>query len=201
MLKYMLAGFRRLRTKLCLIRSRSVKEYGADVHVGKGSRLWAPKEIRIGRGVYIGKNVTVECNASIGNYVMIANDVALVGRNDHDYKKVGVPVRFAPWVGGEADSLYFDDQVTVCDDVWVGYGAIVMTGVTIGRGAIVAAGSVVVRDVSPYEIVGGNPAKKIGCRFAEEVWADHEFSVKHGVFRSSELGYRYWTVEPIGGGK
>jgi acetyltransferase-like isoleucine patch superfamily enzyme len=55
----------------------------------------------------------------------------------------------------------------VGDDVWIGYGAIILSGVTIGDGSIVASGSVVTKDVPPYVIVGGNPARKITERFTD----------------------------------
>ena len=54
------------------------------------------------------------------------------------------------------------------EDVWVGAGAIILTGVLIGGGAVVAAGNVVTKNVEPYSIVGGTPAKKIGQRFSNE---------------------------------
>jgi acetyltransferase-like isoleucine patch superfamily enzyme len=54
------------------------------------------------------------------------------------------------------------------DDVWVGYGAIIISGVRIGKGSIIASGSVVTKDVEPYSIYGGVPAKKIGNRFAND---------------------------------
>jgi len=63
-------------------------------------------------------------------------------------------------------------DTTVGNDVWIGYGAIVMPGVTIGDGAIVAAGAVVTRDVAPYTIVGGNPAVPLRQRFSNEIVAD-----------------------------
>ncbi len=62
----------------------------------------------------------------------------------------------------------------VGDDVWVGFGAIVLSGVRIGRGAIIAAGSVVTKDVEPYAIVAGNPAVKVGARFDNAEIAQHE---------------------------
>lgn len=51
--------------------------------------------------------------------------------------------------------------ITICDDVWIGAGAIILNGITIGKGAIVGAGSVVTKNVEPYTIVAGNPAKQI----------------------------------------
>jgi acetyltransferase-like isoleucine patch superfamily enzyme len=60
-------------------------------------------------------------------------------------------------------------KTTIGHDVWIGHGAIVNAGINIGTGAIIAAGSVVTKDVSPYEIVGGNPAKLIRYRFNEEI--------------------------------
>ena len=105
----------------------------------------------INEGCYIGPKV------SIGAYVMFAPRVAVVG-GDHRFDMPGTPMFFA----GRPDL-----PATVVEaDAWVGYGAILMAGVRIGRGAIVAAGAVVTRDVPPYEIHGGVPAKKIGERFS-----------------------------------
>ena len=60
------------------------------------------------------------------------------------------------------------------NDVWIGYGAIIVSGVRIGHGAIVAAGSVVLKDVAPYSIVAGNPARDVSQRFNEEQIKEHE---------------------------
>ena len=58
-------------------------------------------------------------------------------------------------------------NIVLKDDVWIGYGAIICSGVTIGQGAIIAAGAVVTKDVEPYSIVGGNPARLMKYRFDE----------------------------------
>jgi acetyltransferase-like isoleucine patch superfamily enzyme len=58
-------------------------------------------------------------------------------------------------------------------DVWIGHGAIIVAGVEIGEGSVVAAGSVVVKDVAPYTIVGGSPAQKIRERFSSTDLARH----------------------------
>lgn len=57
-------------------------------------------------------------------------------------------------------------NIIIGNDVWIGYGSIILGGVTIGDGAIIAAGSVVTKDISPYRIVGGNPARLIRLRFS-----------------------------------
>lgn len=63
-------------------------------------------------------------------------------------------------------------DTTVGNDVWIGYGAIIMPGVTIGDGAIIATGAVVSKDVPPYTIAAGNPANTVRKRFSEEVIGD-----------------------------
>ena len=61
--------------------------------------------------------------------------------------------------------------------MWIGYGSIIMSGVKIGRGAIIAAGSIVTKDIFPYDIVGGNPAKKISERFSSSEINLHELEL------------------------
>ena len=172
--------------------------YGDDIHIGKGCRLWAPDKIILGSHLYIGKDVHIEANLTLGSYCLVANRVAFIGRNDHDFSVVGVPVRFSPWIGSEKNkSQYRDVSVVVENDVWIGFGAIILSGVKIGRGAIIAAGSVVTSDVAPYTIVGGVPAKAIGRRFSDDsVINDHEKSIENGFFSSSELGFDHFIISP-----
>lgn len=154
---------------------RGSVRYGRNFHLGLWSVVWAPHALSIGHDVYIGKMCTVECDGAIGNGVMLANNVALIGRYDHDYRQLGKMIRHASWIG---DPDYAgrgrDSRVIIEDDVWVGYGTIVLSGVHIGRGAILAAGSVVTRDVDRYTIVAGNPAAPIGLRFTTEEIVIHE---------------------------
>jgi acetyltransferase-like isoleucine patch superfamily enzyme len=192
-----LAGVRRFRTWTTLRAKRKFLTYGADVHVGGGTRLWAPGHIRIGRSVYIGKQVSIEANADIGDYCMLANRVAFVGRHDHDMRQLGVPIRFASWIGdGDMAPEFREEEVRLEPDVWVGYGSILLTGIVVGRGAVVAAGAVVTKSVPPYAIVAGVPAKVVGYRFSKSEVNSHEPSVNGGVFRSSERGRKYFTIEP-----
>jgi len=148
---------------------------GDHVHIGLGSVVWAPHSLRVGSDVYIGKHCTIQCDGEIGNGVLVANSVGLVGKLDHDYRAVGIPATFAPWIGSPTRRSATDDPpLVIGNDVWIGYGAIVVSGVTVGRGAIVAAGAVVTHDVDPYSIVAGNPARPVGVRFGPDEAAEHE---------------------------
>ena len=193
------AGMRRLATRYRLSRCRApARVFGTDLHLGSRPRLWAPERIEIGDHSYLGHEVHIETNCRIGRHVLIANRVALVGRRDHDFRTLGVPVRFGHWVGSNGTpSPFRAEAVLIDDDVWLGYGATVLSGVHVGRGAIVAAGSVVREDVAAYTIVGGNPAVPIGKRFdsLEEI-AAHEAMIRNGTFRSSERGFDHWLVRP-----
>ncbi|MBL8324399.1 MAG: hypothetical protein JNJ89_05510 [Rubrivivax sp.] len=193
------AALRRIATRVRLARCKApLRRFGTDLHVGSRPRLWAPESIEIGDHCYLGHEVVIETNCRIGRFVIMANRVALVGRRDHDFRAPGVPVRFGHWVGSlKSPSPFRGEGVEIDEDVWVGFGAVLLSGVRIGRGAIVAAGSVVKNDVPPYTIVGGNPAVPIGRRFkTEEEIARHERMVAGGTYRSSEKGFDHWKVQP-----
>lgn len=150
-------------------------EIRAGVHIGLGSLLWAPDRLVVEDGVYIGRLCTIECDGRIGRRSLIGNHVAFVGRHDHDWRVVGVPMAEAPWIGNaDYHGQGRKYRVLIGPDVWVGHGAIILTGVSVGRGAIVAAGSVVTSDVEPYDIVAGNPAVTIGSRFDGGSICEHE---------------------------
>lgn len=142
---------------------------GKRFHCGRGVFLWAPNEITIGDDFYIGKYSIIETNCRIGNGVILANHVGIVGRYDHCYQQVGVPVRRALSIRDKDYSWKgINEMTTIGNDVWIGYGATIMSGVDIADGTIVAAGAVVTKDTEPYTIVAGLPAKKIGDRFESE---------------------------------
>ncbi len=137
------------------------------------SRIWSKNGLKIGDDVYIGKHCTIEVDGTIGRGVMIANNVGIIGRRDHRIREVGCLAVYCPWIG---DGAYCpeNNSITIGDDVWIGYGAIILSGIVISGGAVISAGSVVTKDVGPYSIVGGNPAKEIGQRFNAEECLDHE---------------------------
>jgi chloramphenicol O-acetyltransferase type B len=139
---------------------------GKNFHAGRGVFLWAKNNITIGDNFYLGKYSIIECDTIIGNNVIIANRVSLAGRYDHCFQQVGTPTRLASQI---RDKDYnwkgLNQKIIIEDDVWIGVGCTVLSGITIGIGSVVAAGSVVTKDVEPYTIYAGNPAKKIRNRF------------------------------------
>jgi acetyltransferase-like isoleucine patch superfamily enzyme len=142
---------------------------GRGFHAGRRVVMWAPNKITIGENCYIGRYSQIECDAEIGHNVIMANMVAFVGRYDHHFQHVGTPTRLAMQIRDpDYDWKGLDLKVVVGDDVWIGYGAIILSGVTIGEGAVVASGAVVTKDVEPYMVVGGNPARTICPRFADD---------------------------------
>ncbi|XZG71928.1 rhamnan synthesis F family protein [Chitinibacteraceae bacterium HSL-7] len=106
---------------------------------------------------------------SIGHFVSIAEDVRFVLGGEHDYDVLSTFPFRAKYLGIEEAKT--KGPIIVEDDVWIGYGSTILSGVTIGQGAVVAAGSVVTKNVPPYSVVGGNPAKVIKYRFEPEVIA------------------------------
>lgn len=131
------------------------------VRIPLSTALWSPhKDVTFGDRVQFGQNCRIQCDIQFGNSILMANNVAFVGKDDHNIDIPGKTI----WNSGRGDSK----KTFVGNDVWIGHGAIIVAGVSIGDGAIVAAGSVVVKDVEPCTIVGGNPARFIRNRFSTE---------------------------------
>ena len=146
-----------------------------------GKRTIIEKNVEIGDFTYFNSNkywITIESNVKIGSFCSIAPGVH-IGAGNHEYKYVTThPILFDKYYEKKlnllpnkqkAQGLKDKDKVTkIGNDVWIGLNAIIKRGITIGNGAIIAAGSVVVKDVPDYAIVGGNPAKIIKYRTTEE---------------------------------
>jgi chloramphenicol O-acetyltransferase type B len=130
-------------------------------------KLWAPNRIiEFGKNVQFGSNCILHCNAKFGDNILIASNVSFVGRDDHRFDVVGKAI----WDSPRGDNFSLEIE----NDVWIGHGAIVLSGVNIGTGSIIAAGSVVIEDIAPYSIVGGNPARFIRSRFSVDQIEMHE---------------------------
>lgn len=105
---------------------------------------------------YIGPNCLIYPRVRIGAYAMLANDVSIIG-GDHIFRKPGIPIIFSG--RGEIKETY------IGKDVWIGAYTKILTGVRIGDGSIIAMGSVVTKDVEPFSIYAGVPARKVKYRF------------------------------------
>lgn len=161
---------------------------GKKVTFGRGTTFYAKNNITIKDNVYIGKFCSLESDAIIGNNVLIGNQVGLIGKYDHNYKEIGKSIKDASWIGDKEYSwLGLNKKVIIEDDVWIGYGSIIFSGVKIGRGSIIAAGSVVTKDVKPYSIVAGVPAKIINMRFDKNEIYKHEIALYKNIQEIGDL--------------
>jgi chloramphenicol O-acetyltransferase type B len=139
---------------------------GEGFHSGLRVRIWGRQKVIIGRNFYIGRDSFIEADVVIGDNVMFGNRVAIIGRYDHHYQLPGTPMRLAPQIR-DAEYNWKGIGLTtfIENDVWIGYGSTVMGGITIGEGSIIGAGSLVTKDVEPYSIYAGSPARKVRGRF------------------------------------
>ncbi len=127
---------------------------GSDVNIEHGAYLGSGRGIELGDRSGIGVRSRI-ANAVIGNDVMMGPDVVFIGGN-HEFERTDIPMI--------AQGHRPSDPIRIGNDVWIGTRVIVLPGIRVGDGAILAAGSVVTKDVAPYDIVGGNPARVLGNR-------------------------------------
>lgn len=128
---------------------------GANVRVTQGVILWpGANEIIIGDYTDIGPYTAIYGKVTVGDHNLIAPHVMLAGGN-HGFLDTETPMRF------QKDTV---KGIVIENDVWIGANAVVVDGIRIGIGAIVTAGAVVTKNVDPYAIVGGNPARVIRYR-------------------------------------
>lgn len=137
---------------------------------------------RLGRGVGIGERVLVTDRVTVGDYTY-ANQGALlhsgvigrycsigqyaqVGPEEHPTSLLSTSPRVYGLLEGAGGVDEFPSPPQIGNDVWIGSGAVILQGCTVGHGAVVAAGAVVTKDVAPFAIVGGVPARLIKQRFS-----------------------------------
>src|SRR5262245_33911832 len=145
---------------------------GAYTQVGARSKLL---EVIMGDYSYVVNDSDI-AYATIGKFCSIAA-MTRINPGNHPMERASqshFSYRASAYFPGESDELEFfawrrSHPVTIGHDVWLGHGAIVLPGRTIGTGAVVAAGAVVTKDVPPYRIVAGNPARPIRQRFSEAI--------------------------------
>jgi len=131
-------------------------QIGHNVHIYPGVRIFTPRGLIIGNNVSISSYVVITTagNVSIGNNVLIGYGSKILSANHK------IPTNFGTIFGSGHDCK----PIVIKDGVWIGANVTVLPGVTIGEGAVVAAGAVVTKNVAPFTIMGGVPAKFIKKR-------------------------------------
>ncbi len=175
---------------------------GHAVKLGKGTSLRAgvavAGDVTIGRASFVNGPSVIRSGPSkikIGSFCSIAGGLTILAV-DHPIETPSTYQTnlgdFGPIFRGDASST---EEISIGSDVWIGRNCTILKGVSIGDGAIIAAGAVVVKDVEPYSIVGGVPAKIIKHRFAENIrewllktkwwdWPDEQVTANERFFRT-----------------
>lgn len=124
--------------------------------IGGGSIIQGSGRFSLGENSFLGEYCVVGCNQDIevGDNVMIAQSVS-IRDTDHVSDRIDIPMN---------QQGITTAAIKIGDDVWIGHGATILKGVTVGSGSVIAAGAVVTRDVAPYTIVGGVPARLLSTR-------------------------------------
>lgn len=140
---------------------------GVDVFVGKGSKLLTLTEI--GDGTRINGSCISKGSGklTIGKYCAIGDGVRFITSN-HNMKSIANQYALQREIG-LAPAVAAKQDITIGHDVWIGDGAILLPGIAVGSGSVIGAGSVVTRDIDPYTVAAGNPARVIRERISVEV--------------------------------
>lgn len=180
------------------------------------------RQATLGRYTEIGARTSF-VESTMGDYSYVVNDANVIYTTIGKFCSIAAMTRINPgnhpmhrasqshftyrasayFDDAEDDAAFFDwrraHAVTIGHDVWIGHGAIVLAGRNIGTGAVIAGGAVVTKDVAPYTIVAGNPARPVRRRFSEEVaerlqtlgWWDWD----HAQLRTGLDDFRHLPVE------
>ncbi len=160
------------RIKVILLR-QAFRRHGKKFYFDPDG-IYSFDTVEVGDDVYIGPGACLQASRSgiqIGSKVMFGPCVTIIG-GDHNTSVVGKYMKDVSEKRPENDQM-----VVIDDDVWVAAKAVILKGVHLGRGCIVAAGAVVTREVPPYSVVAGVPARVISFRFDVDTILEHEASL------------------------
>lgn len=164
-----------------------LKQLKADIKLSKLNSKWVKRnshnktslncmcnidDVYVGIGTYGALNVhqfgVIGTVLRIGNYCSIAENVHFLVAGEHKTEVFSTYPFIEQIIGNQVDN-YSKGEIIIEDDVWIGFNAVILSGVKIGKGAVIAAGAVVSSDVEPYSIVGGVPARIIKYRFSKDI--------------------------------
>ncbi len=144
-----------------LIWSVFLKKIGHSITIMNDVIIMSPQKVEIGHHVLLnsGTKIGGQNGVIIGNHVLLSYNVNIVSE-DHAYDNPLLPTK--------SQGYKKTGPIIIEDDVWIGANAVIMPNINIGRGAIVGANAVVTKNVEPYTIIGGVPAKLIKFRFKKQ---------------------------------
>ncbi|TSD65883.1 CatB-related O-acetyltransferase [Inquilinus sp. KBS0705] len=137
-------------------------EFLINTTIEIGENTFIDNHCSIGSYTYIGSNTYIT-KAIIGRYCSIGNNVS-IGPGEHDLNKIST----SAWFYQSPYDTLTQKECVIGNDVWIGVDCIIKRGVTISDGAVIGANSVVTKDVPPYAIVVGSPAKVLKYRFDDK---------------------------------
>ena len=145
-----------LAKKIRVFWGKKIAKCGKNVNIEKNA--YFTPELTLGDYSGVGIDCEIYGPVTIGKYVMMGPEVVIY-TTGHQFARVDIPMM--------EQGLTESRAVTIGDDVWIGKRAIIMPGVTIGNGCIIGAGAVVTKDIPPYSVAGGVPARVLKSRKAE----------------------------------
>ena len=158
-----------------------LKKEGGQMYSSTLREIYKKKyKIVVGYGSYGGcfnLDNTIPAGVTFGSYCSIAKSIRIFRANHPKGLFTSHPLLYNPIAGYVKKDQLDRPTLSIGHDVWIGEWAVILPGVkTIGNGAIIGAGSIVTKDVEPYAIVAGNPARKLGQRFSAEIQEKFENS-------------------------
>jgi acetyltransferase-like isoleucine patch superfamily enzyme len=156
--------------------------HGKNTHVQWSTSFGSPhKLVRLGNHVGIGGNCEISTDLIIGNHVLVGSAVGFLGRDEHSPYLPGTTMFESP----RGDKF----RIVIEDDVWIGFGAIILSGVTVGRGSVIGAGAIVAKDIPPYSVVIPHRSEVLKRRFSQAEIEVHEAALRsQGVIYDRDLG-------------
>jgi len=166
---------------LLIIHKHQFKHYGIKSKIDFiTSYIVNKKLISIGDYVFIGPHVYISANLEIENYVMMGPKVTIIGGN-HLFGQIGKRNRF---LSATPESR---GKIVIKEDAWIGCNVTILPDVVIGSGAIIAAGSIVNKNIPPYCLAAGNPAKVKKLIFSNEELNEHLVKLKCSENEAEEI--------------